>query len=123
MFLVNIPKLDNTDCLKNLFLELDLVGSAAFVPAVICFLLAVQWGGSKYPWDSPCIIVLFVLGSILVIAFMVIECWQQDRATIPPRLIKNRNVLGAFSFCMCLTGAFFIFSYYVRTLSIVRTHF
>ncbi len=39
----------------------DPIGTALFMPAVICLLLALQWGGTTYAWDSGRIIALFVL--------------------------------------------------------------
>ena len=32
--------------------QFDPLGTAVFIPAIICLLLALQWGGSKYPWGS-----------------------------------------------------------------------
>lgn len=32
--------------------QFDPVGTAVFVPAIICLLLALQWGGSKYDWSN-----------------------------------------------------------------------
>jgi hypothetical protein len=45
--------------------EFDLWGTAAFIPAIICLLLALQWGGTKYPWGSGRIIAVGVLGVTL----------------------------------------------------------
>ncbi|KAG6986530.1 hypothetical protein G7Y79_00078g099840, partial [Physcia stellaris] len=39
--------------------RLDLLGFAIFAPAAIQFLLALQWGGTKYRWNSPTVIGLF----------------------------------------------------------------
>ncbi|MCV5111365.1 hypothetical protein OFM52_29280, partial [Escherichia coli] len=33
-------------------LQLDLIGAATFIPAIIMLLLALQWGGADYPWNS-----------------------------------------------------------------------
>lgn len=32
--------------------QFDPLGTAVFIPAIICLLLALQWGGSKYSWGS-----------------------------------------------------------------------
>jgi len=36
--------------------QLDFFGTAAFVPGIVCLLLALQWGGFDYPWRSARII-------------------------------------------------------------------
>jgi hypothetical protein len=60
--------------------QLDLPGTAIFMPAIICLLLALQWGGSKYEWSDVRIITLFVLFGILIIGFIGIQIWKQDNA-------------------------------------------
>lgn len=32
--------------------QFDPLGTAVFIPAIICLLLALQWGGSKYEWSN-----------------------------------------------------------------------
>ena len=46
---------------KQRLQQFDPWGTAVFVPAIICLLLALQWGGSKYPWSNGRIIALFVI--------------------------------------------------------------
>ncbi|THC99092.1 hypothetical protein EYZ11_001413 [Aspergillus tanneri] len=99
--------------LKNQILELDLLSMIFFFPAVVCLLLALQWGGSQYAWSDGRIIALFVLFGVLIIMFIGMQGWQGDRATVPPRLLKNRNVSGAIVFSFCLFGAFLAAIYYV----------
>jgi uncharacterized membrane protein YidH (DUF202 family) len=93
--------------------SLDLIGTAVFLPAIICLLLALQWGGQKYPWADVRIIVLFVLFGLCLCVWIYIQYRKQDRATVPPRIIKNRNVWGAMSYTTLIGGAFFILVYYV----------
>lgn len=105
-----------TKSFKEQMKELDLIGSFFFLPAIISLLLALQWGGSKYPWNDGRIIALFVVFGVLLIAFGAVQIWAQDRATIPPRLIKNRSVWGSVWFSLALGSAFFVFTYYVSSL-------
>lgn len=38
--------------------QFDPLGTAVFIPAIVCLLLALQWGGSKYKWGNgklPCL--------------------------------------------------------------------
>jgi MFS family permease len=93
--------------------EFDLLGSLFFLPSIICLLLALQWGGTKYAWDNARVIALFVVFGVLFIIFAVLQWWGQDRATVPPRLIKNRNIWGAAWYSCALGGAYFVLTYYV----------
>jgi hypothetical protein len=60
--------------------QLDLPGTAVFMPAIVCLLLALQWGGSKYEWSDGRIIALFVLFGVLIIIFIGVQLWKQDYA-------------------------------------------
>lgn len=98
---------------KEQLKQFDLPGTFILIPGVICLLLALQWGGSAYPWDDGRIIALFVVFGVLFIVFLGVQVWQKDRATIPLRLMKNRNIWGAVWYGVFLGAAMFIFTYYV----------
>ncbi|KAI9697587.1 MAG: hypothetical protein M1836_004537 [Candelina mexicana] len=93
--------------------EFDIIGTVAFLPAIICLLLALQWGGSKYPWSNGRIIALFVIAFLLLIAFVAIQLWKQETATVPPRILKQRSIAFGSWFAFCLGGAFFVMVYYL----------
>jgi len=97
--------------------QIDLFGTLIFLPAVVCLLLALQWGGSTYAWGSARIIVLLVLTVVLGAIFVAIQFWKKDNATVPPRIIKQRNMLSGVWFVFFLGAAFFIFIYYLRKSS------
>ncbi|PLB46059.1 putative efflux pump antibiotic resistance protein [Aspergillus steynii IBT 23096] len=91
----------------------DPLGTILFMPAVICLLLALQWGGAKYPWNSSRVIALLVSCGILLLAFVVVQCRAQDNATVPPRIIRNRTIWSCAVYQLFLGAGFFIFVYYV----------
>ncbi|KXG52472.1 Major facilitator superfamily domain, general substrate transporter [Penicillium griseofulvum] len=93
--------------------RMDPLGLLAFIPAIVSLLLGLQWGGTKYRWNNPRIIALFVLFGIFSSVWCIIQIWKQDDATVPPRLLKNRNVLGAVIHATFLGGSFFVFGYYL----------
>jgi MFS family permease len=93
--------------------QLDLLGLLFFIPAIVSILLALQWGGTKYSWGNGRIIGLFVTFGVLILIFIAIQWKKQETATVNPRLVKNRNVSGAAFYCLCLTGSFIVFTYYV----------
>lgn len=83
------------------------------MPAVVCILLALQWGGSTYAWNDGRLIALFVLFSILILAFLAAQWWAEDDATVPPRIFKLRTIWSSSLYQFSLGASFFIFIYYV----------
>ncbi|KAJ0413748.1 major facilitator superfamily domain-containing protein [Aspergillus carlsbadensis] len=103
----------STTGLPEKLLQLNPLSMALFLPAVICLLLALQWGGAKYPWSDGRVIALFVVFGVLLLLFVGLQWWQQEDATIPPHLIRNRNVWGSSLYTFSLTGSFMVFTYYL----------
>ncbi|RAH50352.1 MDR family MFS transporter [Aspergillus brunneoviolaceus CBS 621.78] len=93
--------------------ELDLLGCFFFAPAVLCLLLALQWGGETYSWDNSRIIALLVLAPIVFAVFCFIQHWKQDSAMLPPRIIKKRVILAGALFSLSLSACRAIVQYYL----------
>ncbi|TKA27786.1 hypothetical protein B0A50_04887 [Salinomyces thailandicus] len=91
----------------------DIYGTTVFLPMIICLLLALQWGGSKYPWNNGRVIALLVVFAVLLIVFISIQAWKKENATVPPRIIRQRSVAAGAWFGACLGAAFFVFVYYL----------
>jgi hypothetical protein len=94
-------------------LKLDLIGASILVPAVVCLLLALQWGGSTYAWNSSKIIGLFVGFAILALIFIASQLKLGDKGTLPPRLFRNRNVCLALAFAFVFGSGFFTLIFYL----------
>lgn len=91
----------------------DPIGTFLLVPAVICVLLALQWGGVKYPWGSGRVVALFVVGGVLFLGFITVQWWKQENATVPPRIMRNRTVWASTLYAFGLGASFFIGVYYI----------
>ncbi len=65
LFLEAPPRDDAKLPLGKKILKLDLLGTSLLIPGVVCLLLALQWGGPKYPVGSPSppFLVLYMLSS------------------------------------------------------------
>ena len=94
-------------------MNFDPYGTVVFMPAIICLLLALQWGGTTYAWDSGRIIALFVIFAVLIIVFLVIQWKQQEQATVPPRIFKKRSVWSGAFFSFCIGAAFLSSVYFL----------
>ncbi|KAG9693576.1 MFS general substrate transporter, partial [Aureobasidium melanogenum] len=75
--------------------QLDPLGFILIAPSVICLLFAIEWGGSKYPWNSGQVIALFVVFATLLLAFIASQVWRGDKATLPPRILRQRSIISA----------------------------
>ncbi|KAK1840697.1 major facilitator superfamily transporter [Colletotrichum chrysophilum] len=87
--------------------EFDIIGLAVFFACMVCLLLALQWGGSEYPWSSGPMIALLVLFAVMLVAFVTSQIWKGDKAALPPRLMKQRNVAFACLYAACIDAAYY----------------
>ena len=93
--------------------KLDLIGIFFFIPAIVCLLLALQWGGTEYDWNSATIIGLFCGFAAMIIIFIGIQLWKGDEGTLPPRLFTNRDTFLAMMFAMFFGAAFYPLIFYL----------
>ena len=93
--------------------QFDPFGTVVFIPGIVCLLLALQWGGTKYAWDSARIIALFVVFGVLIIAFIGIQIWKGDYATVPPRILSQRSMAFGSFFAFLIGSSFFIIVFYL----------
>ncbi|KAF2266559.1 MFS general substrate transporter [Lojkania enalia] len=99
--------------LFEIFWNLDPLGFVLFLPSMICLFLALQWGGTTYAWDNGRIIALFVVFGITLIAFVGVQVWLGEGATIPPRIATQRTMWSASWVSFCISGGYFLFIYFV----------
>ncbi|KAK8915416.1 hypothetical protein H634G_07573 [Metarhizium anisopliae BRIP 53293] len=98
---------------KEQLMSFDLLGTVLFIPGIVSLLLALQWGGTKYPWKDGRIIALFVVFGVLIAGFLAVQVWLKEKATVPPRVFLNRTVWSCAVFGACLGAAFFVMVYYL----------
>ena len=99
--------------LLNQLKRLDPLGLLFFVPSMVCLILALQWGGTSYPWSAPRIIGLLVTFAITFVIFLVVEFLTPDTAMAPARVVLNRSVAGSMLFMLLLSGGMMAVVYYL----------
>lgn len=114
-FLIRIPdRRAKSDGVKSTLMttvrKLDLLGFVFFAPAAIQFLLALEWGGTRYHWNSAVIIGLFCGAAGTFALFLFIEYRKGDEAMIPFPMLRRRIFA-----CSCLAMLFFGGSMYILT--------
>lgn len=99
---------------KEKILQIDLLGAFFLICSIVCLLLALQWGGSVYPWSDSkvwgCL-----LGFVLLISiFTGLQFHLGDRATLPPRIIlRQRTVLACSLFSTFLSMGLYTHIFYL----------
>lgn len=99
--------------LKEKLLQMDLPGSFTIMASVVCYLLAMQWGGTSRPWSAGSVIGTLVAFGVLLILFVVVEWYSGNHAMVQFRFLKDRTIAAQSAFCFFVAGAFFILIYYL----------
>lgn len=106
---------------------IDWPGIFFFIFGVGLLILAVQWGGTSYSWDSAATIAPFVIGGVLFFSFFLYEyligpgrfmsrIFAQQVPMVPSVLFRKRDtsLLMVINFAsgVSIVSAFYFISYY-----------
>ncbi|CAI7636444.1 unnamed protein product [Penicillium glandicola] len=86
------PRPPPLSVLRSLHTSLDLLGFAIFAPALLMLLLALEWGGTKFAWNSSEIIGLFCGAGATFIVFLLWNYHKGDAALLPFSIARQRAV-------------------------------
>jgi MFS transporter, DHA2 family, glioxin efflux transporter len=94
-------------------LQMDLLGTFLTMAAVVCYLLAMQWGGITYAWNSAHVVGTLVGFGVLTIVTVLVEWKLGDRAMFVTRLLSQRAISASLTNAFFLAGSFFLLLYYI----------
>ncbi|EEA20523.1 conserved hypothetical protein [Talaromyces marneffei ATCC 18224] len=92
---------------------LDAAGAVLLISAIICLLLALQWGGTTYSWSDSKVFGCLIGFGLLLIAFSVLQVYLGDHGTLPPRILKQRTVWSVCWFEFVLGLGLYTLIYYL----------
>lgn len=93
-------------------MRLDPLGTAVFLPGVICLLLALVWGGVEYPWSSGRIVALLTIFAVSMFVFAYIEHRTKDNAMLPISLLRQLSVSFGALYMLLFSSSYFVIVYY-----------
>ncbi|KAI9372485.1 MFS general substrate transporter [Aspergillus egyptiacus] len=101
----------------TLLREFDVVGATLSIGAIVTLIMAINFGGALYPWNSGPTIALFVVSGVLFIVFGVQQSWElftsvTDRI-FPCQFMRNINAVFLFICAAAVNTAGFIPIYYI----------
>lgn len=98
---------------KEKFLQMDPVGIVLAMGCIISFILALQYGGQSYAWDSSVVIGLLVGFVAILTAMVAWQFFQGDYAMLPRRLLRKRSLWASGIFQFFFAGCYFLLLYYL----------
>ncbi|PKY03434.1 MFS general substrate transporter [Aspergillus campestris IBT 28561] len=98
--------------LKEKILQMDLLGTLILVASMVCYVLALQWGGASRSWDDSTVIGTLVGFVVLLAVYATVQWVQKERAAMIGRLFR-RNVVIMMVYIDLLAGTFFLLVYYL----------
>ncbi|KAI8166777.1 hypothetical protein K4K49_009178 [Colletotrichum sp. SAR 10_70] len=97
--------------------QLDYAGMVLLLGSLVSFIMAINFGGLTYPWNSGQIIALFVVAAVLVALLGVQQRWAVfntlPRRLIPIQLLGSRTVLILFASTSASAAGAFIPIFFV----------
>ncbi|PQE22355.1 hypothetical protein CJF32_00009316 [Rutstroemia sp. NJR-2017a WRK4] len=102
---------------KERAVEMDYVGTVLQAGALTMFVMAINWGGNIYPWNSGQVIGLFVGSGVL---FIILGFQQTmtifttvSRRIIPVEFFKSRTIMILFAMTAASGSSAFVPIYFV----------
>lgn len=98
---------------KEKFLNIDYTGILFSTAGLVLILVPLNGGGLLYRWDSVLVIVMFIIGGLCFITFLVIE-WRNPKLPMIPLNLFHSILLDVIFASNFLYGlVFFSFQYYI----------
>ncbi|CAP96139.1 dynein heavy chain [Penicillium rubens] len=97
----------------EIILQLDLPGFSLLLGSLVCFALALQWGGQTKAWSSGVVIATLVLWIAFTIIFFIVEAFQGSRAMVPLALLKPRMTWAQALWCYISNSSFYQVMFYL----------
>ncbi|KAJ4419205.1 hypothetical protein N0V82_005112 [Gnomoniopsis sp. IMI 355080] len=98
---------------KRKILHTDPLGFALTMGCIICFILALQYGGVTHAWNSSLVIGLLVGFVLILLALVAWELWMGEYAMLVPRLFKARTFYTSATYQFFFMGSYIVLLYYL----------
>ncbi|ETS84281.1 hypothetical protein PFICI_02306 [Pestalotiopsis fici W106-1] len=105
--------------LKARWMEMDYLGNLFLIGGIVTFILAINWGGIIYAWNSGPVIGCFVASGVLFIILGIQQVrligTTLARRILPVQIFNNPTILLLFAICAAGGTSAFVPIYFVPT--------
>ncbi|KAL4262097.1 MFS transporter superfamily protein [Pleurotus pulmonarius] len=81
---------------KEKITQIDWLGLFLIIASTVAIMIGLTWGGIKFPWISPQVLVPVCLGAAGLVGFIFVEMFLAKEATVPAFLLTNRTILSGY---------------------------
>lgn len=106
-------QLDSVLSNSEKFKKIDYLGIFFATAALTLLLVPISGGGTSYPWNSPLIITLLVVGGVSFIGFLIIEWKVAKLPMVPLHLFRVPSLCLLLSSNFLFGATYFSFTYYL----------
>ncbi|KAK1623150.1 major facilitator superfamily transporter [Colletotrichum phormii] len=78
---------------KSSLARIDFLGAALLALFILTFLLPIEIGGTKIPWNHPLIFIIFGVAAVFGGLFAAVEEWWAKEPIFPLELLKHRDIV------------------------------
>lgn len=98
---------------NQLVREFDALGFLIWIPAVLCLTLILQFGGTRYSWNSGPLVVLCIVTTLLFALFAWVQHRKGEKALVPGRILKQRSLASSALYVLLMQAAKSQLAYFV----------
>ncbi|KAK1143054.1 hypothetical protein N8T08_007118 [Aspergillus melleus] len=95
----------------DILLQMDPLGVLTILCAMVCYCLALQWGGVHDPWNSSRVIGTLIAWVLLTVIFGIDQWMQGEKALLVPRFLQRREIAVCCAFIFFLNSSNFLLIY------------
>lgn len=85
--------------LAEKLIQMDIQGTLLICASVVCYLLALQWGGISKTWRSADVVGCVIGFVLIAVLFAINEWWMGDRALVQPKFLRHRIIMSGALYC------------------------
>ncbi|OLN88004.1 putative HC-toxin efflux carrier TOXA 1 [Colletotrichum chlorophyti] len=114
VFLFKPPKTQrHKTSTKEKLKNIDFIGGIGIVGSIVCLILALEWGSTRYAWHDMKIVALMVVFGVSLVSIAIHQHWMKERATFPTRLLRSRSFASCLWYGFTLAAAQMVALYYL----------